>query len=75
MNVNLKWTRDRRSVVPTSRTGLDREGISWSVCVDSPYRGTWHVRIWRDGTLAKFWDATTLRNAKQGVADFLAGAK
>lgn len=73
--MDLKWKNKPVMGVPTCKTDLDRDGVKWSVCVDAPYRGTWHVRVWRDGAFFKCWDTATFKAAKQNVTDYLAGAK
>lgn len=62
----LTWTSGKvwGSEGLTHRTATEINGESWKFTVDSPSKGHWVARAWRDGDFALYREAKTMKDAK-----------
>ena len=63
----LTWTSSKvwGSVGMTHRAATEINGESWTFTVDSPSKGQWVARAWRDGDFALYREDRTMKGAKQ----------
>ena len=63
----LTWTKKKEwgSEGLTHRATTTINGESWSFAVDSPSKGQWAARAWRDGDMVLYREDRTMKGAKQ----------
>ncbi|USH45425.1 hypothetical protein SEA_ASIS_50 [Streptomyces phage Asis] len=68
----LTWTKKKESGSEglTHRATATINGESWSFAVDSPRKGHWVARAWRDGDFALYREDRTMKGAKQQAQDY-----
>lgn len=66
-SVPLTWTSSKvyGSQGLTHRATATINGENWAFTVDSPSKGHWAVRAWRDGDFALYREDRTMKGAKQ----------
>lgn len=62
----LTWTSSKvwGTVGMTHRASTEINGETWSFTVDSPQKGQWVARAWRDGDMALYREDRTMKGAK-----------
>ncbi|AKA61719.1 hypothetical protein SEA_YDN12_52 [Streptomyces phage YDN12] len=68
----LTWTKKKEwgSEGLTHRAAATINGESWTFTVDSPSKGQWVARAWRDGDFALYREDRTMKGAKQQAQDY-----
>jgi len=63
----LTWTSSKvwGSVGLTHRASTEINGERWTFTVDSPSKGQWVARVWRDGDMTLYREDRTMKGAKE----------
>uniref|UniRef100_A0AAU7GYN2 Uncharacterized protein n=1 Tax=Streptomyces phage Geonosis TaxID=3158856 RepID=A0AAU7GYN2_9CAUD len=63
----LTWTSSKvhGAVGMTHQASTEINGETWSFTVDSPQKGQWVARAWRDGDMALYREDRTMKGAKE----------